>query len=534
MIVLRSRAAQTVAVVMAFAGVALANLHTDGLWFQGDAPRHAANGLFWWDLLTASPNDPLGYAVSYYARYPVIAPVTYPPVFYVLEGIGFALFGPSPYVGRVIVQLFAIVAGLYTAAWARRWIAPEAGWSGAFLAFLPGMVLWSNAVMLNVPATALSLGALYHFRRAREADDSKHLAAAAVLVAGAILTYYPAAPVVCVCAAWMLYRWRDRWSTVNARWIAIAVFAAGFPLVISLLQAPVHTTRHLPSIGFLLSPGTWVFYWTRLPVVLGLAFWGGLAGCAAGLASARLRHETVYLVLWIITVIFCLSLVPARDGRYALIAAPAFVLASAIGLAVLLEHARVWRVEWSAAALAIGLGSAFYSSTATPVPYVSGFREVAAYLATHGARDAVLYEGAHDGLFGFYARALDPGFERRMVLARKLLYEYGPTSSFEWVETSNVQSAGDVVTLLRTRCGCRYVALEVAPAVSKAAGRRLLAEAVAGPEFELVQRFPIEGAGLRRVDLYRLLSDVDRVESIDLTFPSLSTQQFLHVQPVSR
>jgi len=61
--------------------VAALNRQSDGLWFQGDAPRHAANGLFWWDLLTALPRDPIEYAVRYYARYPVIAPATYPPFF---------------------------------------------------------------------------------------------------------------------------------------------------------------------------------------------------------------------------------------------------------------------------------------------------------------------------------------------------------------------------------------------------------------------------------------------------------------------
>src|SRR5258706_9749907 len=116
---LRSRACQGAVVVLAFLVVAALNRQSDGLWFQGDAPRHAVNGLFWWDLLTALPRHPVGFAISYYAGYPVIAPATYPPLFYIVEGLAFAAFGPSPYVAKAVVVTFACIAGLYTMAWAR-------------------------------------------------------------------------------------------------------------------------------------------------------------------------------------------------------------------------------------------------------------------------------------------------------------------------------------------------------------------------------------------------------------------------------
>ena len=162
---LRSRAAQAGGALLSVALIAALHAANDGLWFQGDSPRHAANGLFWWDLVRALPSDPVGYTLSYYARYPVIAPVTYPPLFYAIEGLVFGMTGASPFAAKALVLLFAAAAALYTAAWARRWIDPAAGWAGVMLPCLPGMVVWSNAVMLNVPATALGLACLYHFRR---------------------------------------------------------------------------------------------------------------------------------------------------------------------------------------------------------------------------------------------------------------------------------------------------------------------------------------------------------------------------------
>jgi len=332
---LRSRAWQTAGVVLTVAAVAAMNRQSDGLWFQGDAPRHAANGLFWWDLLSTLPRDPVDYAVRYYARYPAIAPASYPPLFYILEGLAFAVFGPSPFAARVLVLLCAAAAGLYTMAWARRWIDPVAGWSGTFLAFTPAMVLWSNAVMLNVPATAAGLASLYHFRRWLETSGRDQLALSVVFVTIVLLTYYPSASVLPVLAAWALLDVRGLRVNRKFVWAAAAGVIASVPLLAALRLAPVHTSRHLPTLGFLSAPGTWTYYWRALPGVIGGAALAlGLAGCAAGILDSRRRSETTHIIIWIAVLIAGLSLLPARDPRYVLLAAPAFVLAGAIGVGI--------------------------------------------------------------------------------------------------------------------------------------------------------------------------------------------------------
>ena len=119
--------------------------------------------------------DPVEFAIRYFARYPIVQPTTYPPLFYILEGLVFAIAGPSPHVAKLVVLLFAMAAGLYTMAWARRWIAPGAGWrrlSGVHT----GHRIWSNAVTLNMPATAaFGLASLYHFRRWLDAPETKQI-----------------------------------------------------------------------------------------------------------------------------------------------------------------------------------------------------------------------------------------------------------------------------------------------------------------------------------------------------------------------
>jgi hypothetical protein len=180
--------------------------------------------------------------------------------------------------------------------------------------------------------------------------------------------------------------------------------------------------------------------------------------------------------------------------------------------------------------LALGL----WSAARVHVPQVSGFREIATYLQQTAPQDAVLYDGMYDGLFGFYVRASDPGFERRVLLPNQLLYHYGPGVTFKPVEQSNASTTEEALHLLRTRSGCRWVAIEVGHTSSSLPGRRLLRETVARPEFEFVRSFDITGADARRVDLYRIVGEVDDVNTVDLRFPSYTNREFLGVVPITR
>src|SRR5205814_700744 len=123
-----------------------------------------------------------------------------------------------------------------------------AGWAGVFLAFVPAMILWSNTVMLNMPAAALGLGLLFHVRRWQEGGGSAQLILAAACLSAVALTYYPGAAAACVCVAWTL------WLRGDGRLDRRALVAAGVsllalaPLTIALVLMPIHTARQWPTI----------------------------------------------------------------------------------------------------------------------------------------------------------------------------------------------------------------------------------------------------------------------------------------------
>ena len=82
---------QVLVVLLAVLYIGALHLGNDGLWPQGDAPRHATNGIFWWDYLASFPANPVEFTLRYYAGYPAINPIGYPPVFYLLEDAAFSL-----------------------------------------------------------------------------------------------------------------------------------------------------------------------------------------------------------------------------------------------------------------------------------------------------------------------------------------------------------------------------------------------------------------------------------------------------------
>jgi hypothetical protein len=209
----------------------LVQLHwsNDGLWMQGDSPRHATNGVFYKDFLFSGSLDPLHYTFRYYARYPAISPANYPPFFYLLEALVFGVLHPSPYLAKGLVLLLALFAALYLMAWIRRWISADAGWMACLLLLLPGFVLWSHAVMQNVPSTALSLAALFHSRRWIEESPGRGAAGQLYLAAAfatlATLTYFPAGIVFAVILAWLLVL--RRWSLIMNRRTLFACLGSG-------------------------------------------------------------------------------------------------------------------------------------------------------------------------------------------------------------------------------------------------------------------------------------------------------------------
>lgn len=529
---------QTVAIVVAWLVPAALHASNDGLWYRGDAARHAINGLFWWDIISTLPFHPYNYALSYYARYPTISPLVYPPVFYIVEGIAFRLFAPSPYIAKCLVLACALFAGLYLAAWLRRYVALNAGWGGALLALQPGVVIWSNAVMINVPSMALAVVGLYYARRWMDEPSARRLWLVCAVGLLTALTYFPAGLVAIVLCAWSVGegRWRLVWRR-HYRVMLLGCAALVFLASALVHWVPLPFAYVLLPARELLSADKWRFYALALPEILNPSILF-LAVCAlpAALIEPRWRREVRLLMIWVAIVYCGLTYLWPREARYALLLAPALVLLATIGLLAAVDLAG-WvldlRVAHYVPLVLIGMiATDAWLACSVRVPTVDGFKEVAAFAVRESPTERIFYEGNSEGIFTFYVRAFDPSFRHGVVRGSKLLYASAVFP--RWRLTERVFSESDVVRALENDCGCGWMVIERRRGDGEIAAVDYLRRAVQGPEFRLVRSFPVRDPGASQIDVYQFLGRVRIPEEIELPIPLLGEGTRISARPVER
>jgi len=517
--------------------------HNDGLWFQGDSPRHASNAIFWKDFLLSVPVNPKEFALSFYARYPVIDPIFYPPFFYFLEGALFGLFGASPFLAKGLVLCFALVAALYTSAWIRRWIALEAGWAGALVLLSPGIVTWSHAVMLNVPAYALTVAYLYHTREWFESQLPRQFHLMLLLGLLAILTYYQAGVIVFITCVWLIAL--RRWHLLKNRRVFLPIAVIAILLLPSFVLvfkwAPIILGWLTPKATLFWSMRQWAFYPNELPRLLGLPIAIlAIAGACCGLRKPRWRHETVLLTIWIATTYFLFSTIKVLDARYILALTTPFVCLSIIFVLSTMEWlkerfcGRKTSVQAGAAVAicSIVVVQAWLASE-VKIHNVKGFEEVAVFLEHAASDELVLYDGRYDGIFTFNVLARDRDFQRGVVLADKLL----DGVRFERVNNGQPYdlSPQSVLEVLKTRAGCEWLAVMVDDQSEMSFESRCLRDALGGPQFKLVKSFPIiSPRRTARVDLYHLLIPVEKPGYIDIPFKKIGNKAIYRIRPISK
>lgn len=531
-------ALQTAVIVLVWLVPAVLHASNDGLWFLGDAARHALNGLFWWDFISTLPHDPREYILRYYARYPAITPLSYPPVFYLLEGAAFRIFGASPFVAKWLVLCFSLVACLYLAAWLRRYVAFEAGWGAALLALQPGVVLWSNAVMLNVPAMALGVVGLYYARRWQEEPLTRYLLLVVTFGVLASLTYFLAALVAVAMCLWLVGggRWRVLWTQHRTFvLLGLGVLLPGSLIVVRRVPLPFDLA--LSTLQELRNPDKWLFYIRALPRILNASILL-LAATAfpAAVSQHRWRRDVRLLTIWIVTVYVGLSYFWSRDARYALLLAPAFVVLAMIGLRWILAVASSLvgaRQSRCFRATLVGLVAVNgVVACVIPVPSIEGFREVATFVDREAPTERTLYDGDCDGVFTFYLRAQDPAFKRAVVRGSKLLYASAIMPTLRLTE--RVSSPSEVIEALKTECGCGWIAIERQGSKRDIAAARYLREAVTGPEFRLVRSFPIRAPAATQLNIYEFLGPLRIPEELELPFPILGEHTVFRARPIER
>jgi hypothetical protein len=436
--------------------VLMVHLATDPVsepFFYNDETRHVMTGVFIRDALMDLPTsatDPAGYAVRYYGQYPALGLLTWPPLFYLLEGLAMVAFGTSFLVGRSVIGLFTLLAGWYAYRLVCR---THPTWTGLLvvllIGFSPVVYEHSRRVMLELPTLALVLAAIFHFERYLSELRPRDAVQACLFAALAALMRYDAV----VLLPFFLIRLV---STRNLGLLIRRPVVFGLMLALMLTLPYYWLTWNLYAAGLsktalegastggpaVLTLDHMLYYPRTLPVQVG---WFMTAAAIAGavVAFAQPNRPTGWAAaLWMATYALFTPLAEL-DSRHVIYWVPAVALFSAEAIRWLV--CRNTPVGVLAATLLV-VGTAGDAIT-RPAWWLQGYETAARYVVdqTTGERP-VLMDGLLNGSFIYHTRQADSARRLWILRGDKLLYSM--FSDPNMACTEHVQTEADVLALL--------------------------------------------------------------------------------------
>jgi Dolichyl-phosphate-mannose-protein mannosyltransferase len=407
--------------------ILLATAPANGDFWWSDAPRHALNGAFVKDFIAAMPwHDPKAWAIDYYLQYPSLSILFYPPLFYFVEAVAFAVFGVSHLVAQATVSLFTVLLGAATYGLVRadfpRWTA-----LGASLLVIgaPETAFWGRQVMLDIPAYAALVAGVYFYARYQRSEQTGSLYFALIAILAAIYIKLTAVFLVPVLAVHLVAT--KGWRALRDRHIVTVGILGILGLMPAMfltlkfgavnVQSVAGRSTDLPRS----SVAAWVFYAKLLPDYLGyIAFLLGLGGVVLVLRrrTAPLDASFAWLLLgWLVFGYLFFSAIDVREPRHGIMMAFPLVI-----FAVLAVHRALPARTAPAAIAGLGVATLLYSAIFDPPPRIEGYAQAADYVARHAPKNGVvLFSGYRDGNFVFNLRTHEERRDLWTIRADKLL-----------------------------------------------------------------------------------------------------------------
>ncbi len=481
-----------------------------------DAAVHAMTGVFFLDLAAdrPAPGELMRYAQEYYAHYPALGLVIYPPLVPLSFAPAYALFGISATTARAVILLYAILFAWSLYFWVRREAGSAAGIAAAILAAMnPEAIRWSSEVMLEIPACAFMTLALWAWSswldsgpphrtsplQARPVRSRPLGAFAAVLALVAAIHAKQTAGFIALPMAIELVRRRGLAGLKSPTpWLA-----AGFGLALLLPLAALtrkfgaYGTVQLDPATYGLSPWT-IDYWTQwarqLPDVV-----PGAVLIAAILALVLRRYRgrmnlVVPALSWFATWYVVFSWIPIKTLRFATFALPALGAVGSLLLArpfadELPKDRRGGRIIGIVCVLTV-----LYAGSESAAPTLGGYEAAATHAVFHSGGRPVLFDDYHSANFIYETRRQSTREEPAFVLrGSKVLTATasGALRTYPQVTTT------DSFHALLDRTGVEWIYVEDWPGDSLALEHsRWLRDHLASDtgRFALEARFPVTGS----------------------------------------
>jgi len=422
-----------------------------------DAARHAMNGAFIYDMVRGGHiMHPIEYAKQYYGHLPALTMPYHPPMFPAIEALFFSLLGVKLLAARAAVAISVGISVLLL------YSLVQATLGSRILATcvtVTTLSLWtfrvvSRDVMLEFPALAFTLAALYCLRDMDRSFTVRRALLFGVLAAAAVWTkqhtvFLGAMPFLCVMRKGQRHLFLEK-----PLWIGTAIFTTAVLCLMALSKQGNNTGIDQVSTSardvYWILTATIPAYLTWIATDLkGFAGVFMLSAIVIHLGARRkrslgaLRLEIYFS--WIVSYGFVLLVLGDTNSRYLFFVYPAFVT---IGYAWLFQgctslwgerRARFVMGGFAITWLAVGF--------LVPREFLRGPGEAAAFV-TSGSPARILYAGEADGNFIFSIRSFDPQLLMTVIPAGKLpaaTFEPDALESFcrqfgvDWIVFENVQ-----------------------------------------------------------------------------------------------
>ncbi|MGZ8219342.1 glycosyltransferase family 39 protein [Methylomagnum sp.] len=410
-------------------GLLFATAPQNGDFWWSDAPRHALNGVFLLDVFRALPfADPAGFAKAWYAQYPALSILFYPPLFALTEVPVYGLFGISHFSAQLTVALHeaALAAGLFLLA--RRCFSPGQAFAATllFISFHE-MASWGRQVMLEIPVYAWLVWTAVFYLDYLDTRRPKYLYGLALLALGALYTKQTAVFLVAGLAGLLVYETGGRILRDPRLLLTAAVFTlALIPLAVLTLKfgqtnLNAGTGENSGELSRL-SWANWTYYIEQLPTQLG---WPAL-GLALLYPLARrfgpdrpLLPPAVerLLAVWLVAGYLFFSLIALKEPRHSLLILLPLALFAIATVARWLPSKPA-----TAAALTLAVGYFGLAVAVDRPPAIVGYDKAAEFVVDAApARSMILFSGYRDGSFIFNLKARDAAEKLGVLRSDKLL-----------------------------------------------------------------------------------------------------------------
>jgi hypothetical protein len=409
-------------VLMVSTVIILRGIRTGEFSYNVDEAQHGVTGLYAAAMLHDHPAHPVDYTYNFYAQYPALGVVHWPPVFYGFEGLSFLLLGPGVVAARLTILFFTLF-GL--SAWFFMVRDLQDDWMAALstvlLALLPGLLLFEKTVMLEIPCLSLCIAATACWGKYLFHEKKSSLAWFTVFASAALLTKQNSVylPVFCLLSAVAVGSWRFLLRP------PVQLSAAVVGMVSGPYYLLVYRTHWQSAVAIMTDKATggnspWMFYWKSLPGQLGWMVMGlFLLGL---LTSSRWdRKKSIALMLsWIVACYVTFTLIGLKDARYTLYWLPPFTYFAAGVLTRLFTRPPLRAIASAAAVICVASSLAF--GWTFHRPYVTGYAAAAKAVTQAAPGGIILYDGDLPGNFIFYVSVNDP--HRHFLVLRKALYAF--------------------------------------------------------------------------------------------------------------